>query len=211
MITLSFTSISGLHEHPHYWLNKMMGAKMPEWDFFKRGKECHRIMQDHVSGRVPNKGLEWFQYKFPLVEEVDYDPKMNFRIKINEKYEVQGFLDGLNEEELSMLEGKFGEIWSLGKYQRSFQRKIYSLLRPDIKVQRILTGVSFPEQWPFKQPKTYTIEPTQADRDEAMAYILEGIRILESGEFYGDLVKSDDGEYHCNDPRCLYGKNCLFK
>lgn len=211
MITLSYTSLSGLHEHPHYWLNKMMGAKMPEWDFFRKGKMCHRILQDHVSGRVPDTRLESFKYKYPLVEEVDFDPKMNFRIKINDEYEVQGYFDGLNEEESESLEGKFGEVWSLKKFQDSYQRKIYSLLRPDIKTQRIITAVSDPDKWITELPKTYTIHPTQTDRDEAMAYILEGIRILKSGEFYGDLVVSGDGQYRCTDPRCLYGQNCLFK
>lgn len=206
MITLSYTSISGLHEHPHYWLNRMMGAKMPEWDFFTAGKEGHRIVQDHVAGIKIDPRLESITYRFPMVETVDFDPKMNFRLKINDKYEVQGFIDCLNLEELRSLEIKTGSPWSLGKFQKSFQRKIYSLLKPEIKEQLLLTCSADPDSWLINKPKIFTVCPTTADRDEAMAYILEGIAVIESGVFTGDLV---DGK--CTDPRCLYGENCQFK
>lgn len=184
---------------------------MPEWDFFKAGKAGHRIVQDHVSGRVPDQRLTSFTYRFPLVEEVDFDPRLNFRIDVAPGYQVQGFFDGLNEEEFRSLEIKTGTIWSLGKFQTSFQRKIYSLLRPDIKEQLLFSACADPDKWCVERPKIYTICPTQADRDEALEYILGGIRILESGAFYSDLVQSEDGQYHCTDFRCLYGQSCLFK
>lgn len=211
MATLSFTSLSTLHEHPHCWLNKQAGIKMPEWDFFTKGKEGHRIVQDHVSGRVPDPRLKGFDYKFPLVEEVDFDKRMNFRLKINDKFDIQGFFDGLNDEELRSLEVKTGTPWTLGQFQRSYQRKLYSLLRPDIQEQLLISLNCNPDKWLTEKPRIFTICPTQRDRDEAMAWILGGIKVLESGDFYSDLVKSDDGEYHCADPRCLYGNNCLFK
>lgn len=211
MITLSFTSLSGLHEHPHYWLNKMMGAKMPEWDFFTKGKEGHRIIQDHVSGVKIDERLPGITYKFPLVETKDFDEKMNFRVKINDKYEVQGFFDGLNEEEHRSLEIKTGTPWTIGKFQKSYQRKIYSLMRPDIQEQMLISANCTPDKWIEDKPRIFTVSPTQTDRDEAMEWILEGIKILESGAFYSDLVKSSDGEWHCTDFRCLYGKNCQFK
>lgn len=211
MITLSYTSISGLHEHPHYWLNRMMGAKMPEWEFFKAGKLGHRLVQDHVSGIKLDDRIKDFNYSFPMVEECDFDKKMNFRIQINEKYEVQGFFDGLNLEEAMSLEIKTGAIWSLGKFQKSFQRKIYALLKPDIKKQVMFTAPADPNKWAVEKPKIWTINPTQADRDEALAYILDGIAILESGVFTTDLVESSDGRFMCTDPRCLYGENCQFK
>ena len=211
MITLSYGSISSLHEHPHYWLNKQAGIKMPEWDFFKKGREGHRIIQDHVSGIKKDKRLKFFKEKFPLVEECDFDPKMNFRIKINDKYEVQGFFDGLNEDTETTLEIKTGTPWTLSKFQNSYQRKIYSLLRPDIKNQIIITADSNPDNWEINRPKYFQISPTKTDRKEALEYILEGIKILESGDFHRDLEKQADGSFKCVDFRCLYGNNCLFK
>jgi hypothetical protein len=188
-----------------------MGVKMPEWDFFNAGKEAHRIVQDHVSGVIRDPRLSFFVYSFPLVETVDFDPKMNFRIKIDEEFDVQGYIDGLNIGTSQSLEIKTGAPWSMTKFQKSFQRKVYSLLLPEIKEQLLLSISANPDEWNSSTSKVFSASPTKTDRDEAMEWIKGGIKIFKEGDFYRDLVKHEDGSWHCEDPRCLYGDKCFFK
>jgi hypothetical protein len=119
-----------------------------------------------------------------------------------------GFFDGLNNETKQMLEIKTSSTpWSIGKFQSLIQRKIYSLARPDITEIVCITATRDPKEWEAIAPKSFTIPMTRRDREEAMEWILAGIRVLESGSFSGGLDESG----RCNDQWCYFGKNCSFK
>lgn len=206
-LILSFSSLSILHECPHNWINKINKIEQPESLALTEGKVAHRLMQDHFSGKILRDDLKHIDYKFPIVEEVDFDERTKFEIEFGDKYLIMGFIDGLNLEEGRMLEIKSSSSpWSLGKFAKSAQRKIYGWARKDIKEALLVTGLRDPDKWATTLPKTALIEFTEQDYEEAVKYIEDGIKILESGEFTTDLV---DGV--CRNPRCYWGENCMFK
>lgn len=207
MITLSYSTINMIYKASHNWLNKQMGLKPEtriEWD---EGKKAHRIIQDHVSGKLIDERLKHITFTFPVVETVDFDERTKFVIPINTKYAVRGFADGLNKEEKRLLEIKSSSTpWSIGKFLESKQRKIYSLGFPYVSEAILITCLRHPDQWILTPPKVMKLAMTNKDRDEAMEWILGAINIIEKGEFNGGL---ENGK--CLDPFCYYGRNCAFK
>lgn len=192
MIRLSYTSLNNLM-NGHEWLNRQMGIKIPEYPFLKEGNEAHRIIQDHVSGRVPSDLLKHIKVSFPIVEEIsdEKDPnywkakeKCKFSKTIGDKYEIYGFIDGINEEEKKFLEIKSSsDLWSISKFKNAMQRKIYAWARPEYKEAYLITGQKDPSLWEKEPPKLYSLQNTDQDREEAENWILEGIKILEVGVF----------------------------
>lgn len=207
MISLSYSTINQLYKSSHYWINKQMGIQVPDNPAFATGRRLHRIIQDHVSGYKLDDRLN-IKYTFDVVERVDFDPKCKISFKINEKYKVIGFLDGFNTVENRTLEIKTGtKLWTLGDFQRTMQRRIYSIARPEMVENLLITALSDEEQWLITPPKIYKIPVTQKDKDEAMEWIMGGIKIIESGNFTGGL--DEDGI--CRDRFCYHGANCYFK
>lgn len=210
MITLSYSTIEHcLQPHnSHNWLNKQMGIEVPDNDYFKEGKRLHRITQDHLSGKIIDERLKHIEYVFPLVEETDKDPRCEFFFKVNEKYQVHGFIDADNPEEKIFGELKFsGKMWTLGQFHKSIQRKIYALAKPEYTHCIGITGLLDDSKWENERPKVYRIPLTQRDRDEAVKYINAAIELIEAGEFKGGL--NEEGK--CTDFRCYFGANCQFK
>jgi hypothetical protein len=202
-----------VYQASHNWLNKQMGLKPEDHDYYHKGKEAHRIIQDHVSGKKIDDRLLHVKFNFPIVEEVDFDERCKFTMPFYETglkndYSMIGFMDGINNAEKRILEIKISSVpWSVTKFQQLMQRKIYSLARTDLSETIGITGVMDPEQWKRDLVKVYKIPNTNKDRQEAKAWILGGIKIIESGDFKGGL--NEDGK--CTDPRCYYGVNCQFK
>lgn len=210
MITLSYTTINNClqPENSHNWLNKQMGIEPPDNEYFQAGKKLHRLTQDHLCGKVIDKRLLHINYTFPIVEEIDKDPKCEFFIKINEKYQVHGFVDGDDPDNHRFAELKFsGKMWSIGQFHRSMQKKIYALGHPTYNDFVGITGLLDESKWDFERPKAYKLPLSQRDRDEAMKFILAGIEVIESGKFDGGL----DENGKCTNYRCYYGENCRFK
>lgn len=177
----------------------------PEWE---NGKRLHRIIQDHFSGKKPVETLKHLDFKFPVVEEKDFDPRCKFYFKVNEKYGVVGYLDGFSMADKTMLEIKTGNpMWTVGKFAKSMQRKIYAIGRPELTVMIGVTAYNKDDEWNVFQPKAFILEQTDKDREEAMEWILKGIEIIESGSFKGGL----DENGKCVDFNCQYGYNCQFK
>ena len=209
MIKLSFSTINSClqPENSHNWANKTMGAKVPDNEFFKNGHRLHKIIQEHISGKTPNDFLKHIPYTFPVVEEVDFDKRCEFTIKISEKYGVRGFIDAQDPDNKRFCEIKTGNtLWSLGKFQQSYQRKVYALAKPDYTESILITALNDTE-WPTQPPKLYKVPLTQKDRDEALAWIEKAIKVLESGDYTGGL----DEEGKCTNRYCMYGANCQFK
>ncbi len=230
MITLSFSTINNCLQpyNSHNWLNKMLGAKPEDKWYYHAGTEAHRIIQQHVSGAKKHPYLQYIKEKFPVVERVDFDPRCKFAFIINsdgqtfpavrmmghilpknkKNYVIIGYFDGRDEEWTKGLEIKTSSNpWSVGKFQKSMQRKLYSLAKPSLKFMYLITGQKDPAQWENEPPKMYKVPVTDQDRRDATEWILKAIHILEAGEFKGGL----DENGKCTDPNCYYGANCQFK
>lgn len=220
MIKLSYSSLNNLY-NGHEWLNKQIGIKVPEYPFLKEGNEAHRIIQDHVSGRVPSDLLKHIKVSFPVVEEIsdEKDPvywkakeKCKFSRVVDGKYEIYGYFDGLNETEKKFLEIKSSsDPWSVVKFKNAMQRKIYAWAKPDFEEAYLITGQKDPAKWSKEPPKLYSLKNTSEDREEAQKWIEEGISILEKGDF----TKGLDSEGFCegcfwNMPRYRQLSNCNF-
>lgn len=206
MIRLSYTSLNNLF-NGHEWLNRQMGVKIPDYPFLQEGKDGHAIFQKHVSGVEKSPLLKHIQIEFSIVESdlPDTDSnywkekekcKFSFVIEEEDKqlhgikgdYEIVGYYDGRKEDFSQTIEGKFSStVWSVGKFKESMQRKIYALSNDAIKEQFLIAGLRDPEQWKQTPPKLYSIKPTKEDKQEAWAWIIKGIKILESGNFKGGL------------------------
>lgn len=179
----------------------------PEW---AEGKHCHDLMQDHVSGKKLHPHLKHIKYKFPIVEQVAFDPRCKFELIFRvdgEDYKIIGFYDGRNLDFTKLLEGKFSfKPWSLSQFQKSMQRKVYAWSNPEFEEAILITGQRKPELWKDDPPKVYKVPMTRQDRGEAEIWMREGIYILRKGDFTSDLV---DGK--CVDRWCYWGANCQFK
>lgn len=207
---LSFSTMRLLHDCPHNYINKITGIKQPESIYLIEGKAAHRIMQEHVSGRKLHPDFAHINFKFPIVEEKDFDERLSFEVPYKE-YIIRGFVDGLDklipEKPEDLLEGKFsGSPWSNKKYKDDPQRKIYAWAIRSIKKCHLITGKRKPEEWRSNRIKTTSIEVVEKDYADAEKYMDEAIEVLETGDFKSDLV---DG--FCRDPRCYWGDRCLFK
>ncbi len=203
---LSYSTINMVLEHPHCWLNKMMGFKPEEKPWMTEGREAHAIIQAHVSGKKLDDRLAYIGFHFPIVEETDFDPKCKFSFQF-EGWEIIGFFDGLDPANKRFLEIKTStEPWPISKYQQSYQRRLYSLARPEFTESILITGKRGPNTWKINQPKVYSLPLTDQDREEARVWLKKGIDFINAGDFTSDLV---DGK--CVDPRCYYGANCQFK
>lgn len=183
----------------------MMNIPQPEKIEWEEGKICHRIIQDHVSRIKVDDRLKHILITFPVVETVDFDKNCYFEFPMGD-YLIRGYYDGLDIENGRFLEIKSGSSWSFSKYQKSFQRKLYALSNPNFKEAYLITCPRSPEEWNKNPPKTFKLPCTEEDRAEAKQWILDGIKILEAGDFKTDLVNGK-----CEDRYCFWGNQCLFK
>jgi len=184
-----------------------MGIEVPDNEHFRNGKRLHRIIQDHVGGIKEHENLKHINYKFKYVERVDFDPKCRIWYKVNDKYGIHGYVDGFDPDTKKILEIKTGStMWGIKKFIDSPQRKIYGLAKPSYEETVLITTVNDSE-WKNIPPKTMTVPITEKDKEEAIEWIMEGIEIIEKGEFTGGL--DEDGK--CRDRFCYYGVNCQFK
>lgn len=207
MINLSFSTISMLYTSSHGWKNRMEKIKQPANPIFETGHRLHRIMQDYLCGDTHVETLSHITHRFPIVEKVDRDPETKFTIPINENYNVIGYLDGINYFNHTYLEIKTGEkMWPITRFIKSPQRKIYALAHPELTHGILVTAISDDSQWSTQPPKVYEVELTQKDRDEAMEWIMGGIKIVDEGKFDGGL--GPDGK--CIGYMCNWGKACKF-
>lgn len=196
MIEVSYTTLQKIH-NGHEFLNAQMGVPVPDYPFLKEGKEAHRIIQDHVSGKAKHPLLKHIEIEFPVVEEKDFDERCRFEFEfktlgqefhLKDKYKIYGFIDGLDVDNGRFLEIKTSSTpWSMGKFKKAIQRKIYSLALRNYKEAYIITGRKDPEKWEKEPPKLYSMAITQKDRQDAISWIGEALQKLEAGDFSGGL------------------------
>lgn len=188
MIKLSYTSLNYLNGGTsHEWLNKQMGIPVPAYDFLQEGKDAHRLIQDHVSGKSKHKFLEHIQIEFPVVEEKDFDERCKFTREFK-GYEIFGYIDGLDVKNKRFLEIKSSSSpWSMTKFRDAMQRKLYAWALADYDECYLITGSKDPEKWEKELPKLYSMKITKEDIQDAKKWIEDGITMLEKGEFSGGL------------------------
>lgn len=200
-IWLSFSTIKMLHNESHCWINKQMGIQVPDNEYFKSGRDIEKIVCDHLSGKKYDDRLLDIKYKFPIVQEVKFDPRCQFKFDIDDKYAMIGYVDARNPANLTVGEIKTRKgLWGLSEWKNSLQRKIYGIGFEKYKTFYLLTF----DKTDISNHKVYPLEPTPDDRREAMEWIHEGIDIIKSGKYDGGLVDNK-----C-DGFCLYGKSCSF-
>lgn len=158
---------------------------------------------------------------FDIVEEKDRDERTFFEFNLREKmaefkqessfkndYVVVGYYDGLNADKTRFLEIKTSSNpWSIGKFKRSFQRKIYALSNTNLKEAYLITCGRKISDWILKKPKIYKLKITEQDYIDALSFINNAVALLEKGDFRGGL--NENGV--CDSYGCYYGKNCQFK
>ena len=184
---LSYSSLNSIHQG-HEWLNKQMGIQVPRYPFLDQGKDAHRIIQRHVSGIEKDPRLSHIECEFPIVEEVDFDKRCQFQFNVSGGYTIFGYVDGKDQANMRLLEIKTADKpWSLLKFEKSMQRKLYALAHPMYEEAYLITGNKQVEKWGSEPLKLYSLSLTERDRLDAQAWIAKGIAILESGEFTGGL------------------------
>lgn len=201
MVRLSFSTLSQLESCHKWYINKQMGLPKEEFDYFTAGKEAHDIIQKHVSGVKENpdltkQGLDE-KFYFPIVETKDFDENCRFHYALG-KYELIGYVDGKNIDVKRILEIKtVGQsLWSLGKCQKSLQRKIIGLCMPDYSEILYVTTTR-----DFSKLNKYLIPFTEKDRADALKWVQKGIDIIEAGKFE---LEGDRNTCY----RCIYRMNC---
>lgn len=211
MIKLSYSTLNLIYEHPHNYLNKMMGIQQPKTDFFERGKKLHRIIQDHVAGIKKDDRLNHLTLQFPIVETIDFDPKCKIEFNINKNYSMIGYYDGIDAENGRTLEIKTGnKTWSIGQFDKAVQRKIYCVALPYIKENVLITAVSDESMWKINKPKEFSVPVKKEDYKVAMDWIMQGIYRLEHiKEFVDKELEVSDGK--CVERFCFWGDACTFR
>jgi len=178
MITLSYTTINELINEPHTWLCKQMGLKRWTTTQMNEGKEAHRIIQQHLSGKQFDERLAGITVRFPIVEEGDRDERTHFVVKIDDEYSVHGYLDAKDPENKRLGEIKTSSTpWTLGKFYQLTQWKIYAL-SGDYTEAVFITGTR-----DLKRMAVYKTAITEKHKQEAVAWIKKGISIIEAGDF----------------------------
>lgn len=215
MLTLSFSTLNLLHTCPHNFLNKQMQIKPEEKKEWAEGKHCHDLIQAHVSGKKKHKYLKYIKCKFPVVEEQDFDPRCKWEkiFKMDgEDFKIIGFYDGRTLDFTQLLEGKFSSsgAWSISKFQKSMQRKLYAWSDFRFEEAIIITGQRDPKLWKDDPPKVYKVPMTGQDRDDAIEWIREGIHIFKDGDFLKDL-EIINGKPTCTNKWCWWGNRCHWK
>ena len=209
MLTLSFSTINNClqENNSHNWLNKQMGVEPEDKWYYHEGNDAHRIVQDHVAGIKKHPLLVDIKKKFEIVELVDRDPRCKFEFSVG-GVKIIGYHDGKNKPHTKFLEIKSsGTPWSLSKFQKSMQRKIYGLSDERFKTSYLITCKRKPEEWRVNKPKIFKAPVTTQDRLDATVYINKAVGVVKKGDFKGGL--DEDGK--CTDRNCYYGVNCQFK
>lgn len=210
MITLSNSTIKSCLQpnNSHNWINRINGImpeERPEWD---EGTKVHRLIQRHISGKELHPYLSSIKFTFPIVEEENRDPRTKFTFKVGDKYEIVGYLDGIDYDNKRFLEIKSSTTpWGPAMFRNSYQRKIYSIPHKDFTEAILITCQRDPKVWKQIKPKVRLERITDKDREDAYDYINKAIKLLESGDYTGGLI---DGKCILG-VGCYYGENCMFK
>lgn len=203
-VRLSFSTINSVINCPHSWLTKQMGLPQVQSDFLTQGKEVHRVIQDHISGKDEKPLLKELNLPiFPIVEEKDFDERLKIEFNFNKSYQLMGFADGRTDDWKRIVEIKSSsKPWNQSRFAKSPQWKIYGLMKPEIETVTLITTPRDIESWGAKNIKVFNADITDQHRKEARSFIEKGIGIIET-------IK--DQKLHEEEPnRYCWTVNCPF-
>ena len=165
----SYSTLNDLIICSHSWINKTMKKKKPWVEDFRKGKEGHRIIQDHIGGITPFSKIAYLEERFSTVERREFDPNCKFELRVN-GYLIIGYCDARDDDERKLGEIKLSSApWSLDKYRKSPQRKIYALAWPKCERAILITGNKNPETWDTDKLIVRELPITKQDREEGSA------------------------------------------
>jgi hypothetical protein len=211
-IILSYSTLSDLKKWRHSWLNKMMGLPKKEFEFLKEGRAVQNVLLPHMAGvkldhRLTKREKADSRFKLPkveLYEKVDFDPDVKRYFDVNDKYSFIVFTDGLNLTDKFRVEVKSSSsAWTLGKVRELVQRKIQGIAFPETDHSYLVSAardLNLPG-WEFSI-KSFPAGDTDKDREEAWKWIMDGVKILEKGDFEPDKKELEFIENQYN--KCWY-------
>jgi CRISPR/Cas system-associated exonuclease Cas4 (RecB family) len=209
MTRLSYSTIANCLQlsNSHCWINRVAEIQIPETDAMRNGKRLHRILQDYLNHKQGITLKEFVDYRFPIVEQEEKDPKTHFEIFIDNDFLVHGYLDGKNPDKKQILEIKTsnGKFWSLSDFLKCPQLWIYALGNPEYDMAVCVTALSDETLWTKQPCKVYELPLTDKMREKGKKYIQDAIDLFRKGDFTGGLTNG-----HC-EGWCNYGRECLFK
>ena len=189
MIELSYSTMNALIHEPHTFICKyVLGLETFTTPYLEEGSRLHHIVQNHVSGRAEHPGLAHLPY-FPHVEQRPFDPGVQVRLPIDDKFSFIGYVDGLNVQTKQLLEIKTGSVWSKRRFLDLVQWKLYAAALPDY-AEVVLVNCSGPEStWSQRTVAVYRHAITEQDRAAARPFIARAIDIVEHIDRYPLYVK----------------------
>lgn len=167
------------------------------------GKTAHTIFQKHLSGKEAHPLLKDLDLpSVPLVEEVEKDERLKVEMPISDDYSFHGYMDGRNDEDGFGLELKFGSAWSVGKFNKLPQWKLYSMAS-GLKTFYLINAPLNPETWNRHNVLVFRGELTERHKEDAKKFLEKGIDIIENIEKQELYKKS----YWCNAIGCEFCAN----
>lgn len=190
MIELSYSTMNALIHEPHTFICKYtLALETFTTPYFEEGRRLHRIIQDHVSGRVEHPALAHLPY-FPHVEQTDFDPVMKVRYPINDQFSFFGYVDGLNPQTGQFLEIKTGSVWSKQRFLDLIQWRLYASALPGYSEVVFVNCSSNEQHWTTNNVRVYRHTITEQDRAAARPFIARAIDIIEHIDHYPLHVKA---------------------
>lgn len=207
MIELSYSTMNALIHEPHTFICKYtLGLETFTTPYLEMGNRLHRIIQDHVSGRVEHPALAHLPY-FPHVEQDSYDPKMRVFLPINTKFGFHGYVDGLNPQTGQFMEIKTGSVWSKQRFLDLVQWKLYAACLPEYSEVVFVNCSSNEQYWTKGNVRVFRHTITELDRAAARPFIKKAIDVIEHLDRYPLYVKGRsrwcfyDGCPYCSEQR----------
>lgn len=202
MTYLSYTSMNDLQLCPHTWLCKMAGYPKKDFGFFAKGKNAHRVIQHHLMGLTKHEILSQLQIPpFAIVELREKDPNTHIEMKYGD-YLVHGYVDAISPDRRDFMEIKTGSSWSVGKFYRLMQWRIYAKAL-GYKKAYFLNAPFDPSEWTVDNVKIYSTLIDPKEYEKADEFIHKSIHIVENIKEY--VEKETPDVVH----NCIY-KDCPY-
>ena len=211
-IVLSYSTLSDLKKWRHSWLNKMMKLPKKEFKFLQEGRDVQDVLLPHMAGvkldkRITKREKADSRFKLPpleLYEKIKFDPDVEGRFDVNYKYSFVVYTDGLNLTEKFRVEVKSSSsTWTLGMVRNLVQRKIQAIAFPETNRSYLVSAarnLKLPG-WELSI-KSLPAKDTEEEKEEAWKWIMEGVKILEKGDFEPDKEELEFIESPYN--KCWY-------
>lgn len=194
---LSYTTLSNLYVSPHSYLNKQLSLKPPETEAMLKGRDLHKIIQDHLLGVKKDDRLSSLDWNFQKAE-VHVKKDMG-------EFLWHGYLDCCSYASKVFCEIKTGKNpWNQSRFSSSPQPAYYAYVSGLHKTLFITCDFE------LGQLKTFYKEFSEEDLQKAKEWAEGAQRIIIEGRLKEDLTERD-GKFYCENPACPYKENCQWR